>query len=36
MEDLLLICAPIGVLVYAAVCPGQFSSFLYWAAGLFQ
>ena len=36
MEDLLLIFVPVGVLIYAAVCPGQFSSVLYWAAGLFQ
>jgi hypothetical protein len=35
MEDLLLICAPIGILVYAAISPHQFGSFLSWLAGMF-
>ena len=35
MEDLLLICAPIGILVYAAISPHQFGMFLNWLGGMF-
>jgi hypothetical protein len=35
MEDLLLICAPVGVLVYAVVFPTQFALFLNWIAAMF-
>lgn len=36
VEDLLLICAPIGVMVYAVAFPVQFASFLNWMAGMFH
>jgi hypothetical protein len=36
MQDLLLICGPLAVVVYAAVNLTQFELFLNWVARLFQ
>ena len=36
MQDLMLICGPVAIAVYAAVNPTQFELFLRWVTGLFQ
>ena len=36
MQDLLLICGPLAIVVYAAVNPTQFELFLQWVARLVE